>query len=79
VPEAIATLEKAMQQGSVKAAVELLKIVQLHGQVHPPNRSPHLVAFRSHDRLDPRNPEYPRREPRYTERCLLRHVDLPSK
>jgi hypothetical protein len=37
VPEAIATLEKAMQQRSVKAAVELLKIVQLHGQVHPPN------------------------------------------
>jgi hypothetical protein len=47
VPEAIATLEKAMQQGSVKAAVELLKIVQLHGQVHPPNgpKDPQLLVW----------------------------------
>lgn len=37
VPQAIATLEKAMQHGSVRAAVELLKVVQLYGGVGQPS------------------------------------------
>jgi hypothetical protein len=47
VPEAIATLEKAMKQGSVRAAVELLKIVQLHGQIPAPQgpEDPQLVLW----------------------------------
>jgi hypothetical protein len=48
LPQAINTLEKAMKQGSVKAAVELLKIVPLHGQVSKPSgpEDPQLMVWR---------------------------------
>jgi hypothetical protein len=48
VPRAIEVLEKAIAQGSVRAAVDLLKIVQLHGRVPTPSgpEDPHLVLWR---------------------------------
>jgi hypothetical protein len=47
VPRAIEVLERAMEQGSVRAAVEFLKIVQLHGRVPTPSgpEAPQLVLW----------------------------------
>ena len=47
VPRAIEVLEKAMAQGSVKAAVELLKVVQLHDRIPIPSgpEDPQLVLW----------------------------------
>jgi hypothetical protein len=47
VPRAIEVLEQAMAQGSVRAAVEILKVVQLHGRVPPPSgpEDPHLIVW----------------------------------
>jgi DNA-binding transcriptional MerR regulator len=52
IPRAIEVLEQAMSQGSVKAAVEVLKIVQLHGRVPTPTgaEDPHLVLWQQAER-----------------------------
>jgi DNA-binding transcriptional MerR regulator len=52
IPRAIEVLEQAMSQGSVKAAVEVLKIVQLHGRVPAPSgaEDPHLVLWQQAER-----------------------------
>lgn len=52
VPRAIEVLEKAMNQGSVKAAVEVLKIVQLHGRVGAPSgaEDPQLILWQQAER-----------------------------